>query len=197
MKVLVQFTGAQGTGKTTLVNLLNRAYKSEFIGETSRKLKQASIIPSLDIEATSQTQLLINQELSLQYSEFINNPSKELAFAERSPICCKAYSKLLIADNATTYMLEATDRFIKSIQMWGTNKGCALITVYVPPVIDFVEDNVRCASSRDQVDCMVREILKSYNIPYYELKGLSVEDRVVEITSLLYDTWAQILPSSL
>lgn len=186
-KFLIQLTGAQGTGKTTILKALREKYSDKvfFIGEATRNLTAARVIDKRDVNASLVEQLIINAELELQYLEGLAS-SHNIIFAERTPICCLAYSRAIVQlaynEDRYKYVEEATVRFLKSICFSDFLDAC---TLYVPPLIPFVEDNFRFRESQYIIDKHIAMILKDFNISYFPIFSNAIEDRICYVDALI------------
>jgi len=181
-RLLVQFTGAQGCGKSTLAReVRDRLHNKRvgMIGEVSRSLLSAGAVEYVDVEADDRSQMLINAELLYQYyREAVGDA--DIILAERSPICCLAYARNLT--HATSHTLDFTERFLKATLVHIVPK---VVTIYVPSVIPFVEDGVRNALSRDGIDTAIRGILSEFDIEHVYLGTASVDERVATVLEVI------------
>lgn len=181
MKVplLIQFTGAQSTGKTTLLKAYAERYPVKVIGEISRRLQSQNIITNIDVQADSQTQMFLNAELIYEYfNKLGQNKPGEVIIAERSPICCLAYARHL--KEPSDYMLKYTEKFVKSC----IHRADVYIeTVYFPLTFKFVTDGVRNEKSRDSINAEILQVLKEFKIPYTSLIYDNIDDRVEHLHS--------------
>lgn len=171
-KLLIQFTGAQSVGKTTLVNYLLEQYPGAVkIGEVTRNLKQWGAIDKADILASSDGQMRINAELLLQYTKAIND-QPEMVIAERTPICCLAYAAHI--DQVDKHTLDYTSRMIQTLYHI---KDYIVITIYIPPTIPFVEDSIRNKESRVLIDNTIKSILQDFSIEHIVMQASDLELR--------------------
>lgn len=177
-KLFIQFTGAQSTGKTTLINSLLeseilRFYKIHPIQEVSRTLLSKKQINFLDVNAEDFDQLKISANLLLEYysSNFIQ---KDIIISERSPICNLAYTRHL--KNPSNYIIEFAEKVVLSLDK-------RIKTFYFPPSIAYQDDNVRNKDSRNIIDEEIQNIIKEYNIPV-----INVPNELNERIKLLTDT---------
>jgi nicotinamide riboside kinase len=199
-RILIQFTGAQGTGKTTLVRALKEklmadqfyipetieksgeTYTYEYgtfplldipiIGEVSRSLLDKQIISKIDTNATAVEQMYINAELMERYFKILGM-GYNLILAERTPICCMGYAANIPGIDEYTYKF--TQRFIHDIQ---DRKDINILTFYVAPLETFEEDGVRTYASQAKVDGTVRAVLEDYQIPYTLIPPKSLDERL-------------------
>jgi len=177
---VIQFTGAQSTGKSSVLKELKARYSEiQCIGEVSRTLLAKQEITALDISSSSTEQMLINAELLYQYYERLKDPYR-IIIAERSAICCLAYARLL--NSPTFYMLDFTERFLKATL---DRKEHDLFTFYFP-VSFFIEDGIRNKESAEKVDKEIQKILQEFQIPHYIVPLGSIEQR----TDFVKDTVA-------
>ena len=179
--LVVLFTGTHSTGKTTALHKVSEKLSAKhlIIAGGSRPLKEMGIINNTDAKADATDQMLINAELLMKYYE-ISTSDIELFIAERSPVCVFSYAKML--KDIPEYVLKFNERFLRST--FGRD-DIEILTIYFPPNIPFVEDDVRVSSSRKAVDDNIKEILREYNIDYYTLDATDLDERVEVICSLI------------
>lgn len=178
-RLLLQLTGAQGTGKSTLLREFQRqvakTISSTYIGEVSRDLLANKEISYVDTKADAASQLKITAELMARYYRAIGSDAR-LILAERSPICCLAYTNALEISSRDRQNLSVfTDSFIYDTVF---RRDITVVTVYVPPTIPFVDDGVRQASTQGVVDKYIQDILVSHEIPYFTLSYTALETRL-------------------
>lgn len=177
--LLVQLTGAQSTGKTTIVKKLLTMYQDTFnvgfIGEISRTFKDMGLINNIDSFASSSEQIMLTSELLLQYSKALMSSEYDLVIAERSPFCCYGYSNLVRDDGSKKYMDYQIREFIKFVKH---QKSATVLTYYFPLNIPFEQDAVRNANSRVEVDHNIEQSLILGGEEYFTVTPIAVEDRL-------------------
>ncbi len=187
--LLLQFTGAQSAGKTTLVSELNKLIKTPFttIGEVSRTLLKNKIIDSIDVDASPLQQLTINFELMWQYYNALNDSSVQISVAERSPICCLAYTRALTVDKTSSiyqYVLDTSERFLSSTLKI---RNTTIVTFYTFPLNVFTEDSVRKKESVSIIDNHICDILEEWGVHLnlFMLPAVGVSERLAIIKKTL------------
>jgi nicotinamide riboside kinase len=190
--ILIQFTGAQSTGKTTLVKELQKLYggKASFIGEASRTLKAKKGIAEVDVQANSDIQIILNSELMLQYIEKLDSHPKSIIIAERTPICCLAYGRYVKTTDSHMYMLEQTERLIVAQQLRSDIKT---LTFYCPLLDSFEEDGFRYKESQEMIDHMIKSILNEFNIVHYILPLTSVKHRIKFVQKIIEENFSWVI----
>lgn len=181
--LFIQLTGAQSTGKTTLLNKvsenLNLPKWIPFItiSEISRSVHRS--LGKVDVNANDYTQMCLNAELLLRRKVILdNNRYNSVIIADRSPICCLSYARHL--ENPSSYMLDFTESLVK----------CSrdnIITLYLPPLIPFVSDEIRNKDSRYTIDLEVRNILSEFDYNYQTLNSADLQIRVDAVKKIIYD----------
>jgi thymidylate kinase len=169
--LLIQFTGAQSTGKTTFAKELVRflecsGVQVHWISEISRNFKKQGVIENIDIEADSLTQFILNDELLLQYFKYYTESNdREIIITERSPICCLAYGTLLKNQTSLhSFVLEQNRRLLHILRKLENIK-----TIYFPLAIPFEDDGIRIEESRTNIDLEIQYILNSFGIKHFVL----------------------------
>jgi len=187
--LLLQFTGAQNTGKSTLVDTLLQKYNGEKIGEISRTMRAQNLISDVDINASLLDQIMLNSELIYQYyNKILNVADDSLIIAERSPYCCLGYFDNLssaVTPAMVDYVHSYLDRFL---QATFASKRVTVVTVFLPvsSEIPFKEDGVRVKASQDAVNRSIRSYLLKGNWPdAYAIGSVTLEGRVRQIEDLI------------
>lgn len=189
--LLVQFTGAQGTGKTTLVNELRNFYSEQvdtsFIGEISRSYKEAGVISGIDNEATAVDQIKLTSRLLFRYFEEMVKRNVVITFAERSPFCCYGYLHTLNDSLSAdfNYAAQQIYDFISLIVDHKQGPELRILTIYVPLGIPFDDDGVRKEDSREVVDKNIQTVLKNSGVNYYTVQSTDLKERVQELIKVI------------
>ena len=182
----IYLTGAQGVGKTTILNALrdlqlqgtfNIDYK--FITEVSRKLNSEYNIP-INKESTNITQLLIfNKYLEL----FLLSGDKFVS--DRSIVDVLAYTSYFVHLKEDSDKIEKVEKWlIKELAFIFANIKNKIEGIYFYFPIEFPvkKDNFRSEDEkyRKQIDNFILGFLSYYKIPYIEVRG-SIEERLKKI----------------
>lgn len=175
--IIIQLTGAQSSGKTTLVQALKdrlRPGSVTTVGETSRTLKSAGAISQLDIKAVPYEQLIINNEYMLRYLAAITSGCP-IVLAERSTVCCLAYAMTMQSD----FVMESTWRMHHLLH----KLPGSVYRFYLPSILPLEDDGVRNMQSQVLIDNNIRHICFTNVISVRTIGELSVTDRVEHILS--------------
>ena len=185
----IAFVGAQGTGKTTLVNEMAKHYPDFVVyDEVVRSLAKDHNV-QVNRDGTSHTQCLITQA----HLENITNAyfKQQSAFFDRCIIDSHSYAWYQYEDNRISK--QALD-FSNSILDIINEMFPYDLIVYVPPIIDLVEDGFRDTDSgyRDAVDEYMMRLLDGatpLGQPYiknvHKLQSKTIEDRVDELSRVM------------
>ena len=170
MKIVI--TGAQGVGKTTLAEQINKHYPDfKILPEAARLAKEAGY--NLDQTATTETELwLIAKQIELESTE-----SKWVA--DRCGIDLLAYIHHLFSDESS--LIEFTTKtLVPKFSKYD-------LVLYLPSGQFTIEDDgLRSTDIEFQqaVDERIRDILEKYKIPFVEIVG-SPEERLAKVKNLL------------
>lgn len=166
-------TGAQGTGKTTLMNALAKE-RVKTISHI-RKTAEANGIDMANATAEGQ-QLLFN---TLK-DELSNNDNY---ISDRGLTCVAAYT----FDKVLSGEIEkpiADQQYIETSIFAHENPD--IIFVYVPIEFEIEDDGVRTVNAYQQskIDFFIKNMLDTMNIPYIKVTG-SVEQRVAQVEAVI------------
>lgn len=172
-KKRIILTGAQGTGKTTLMNAL-AADGTRTISHIRKTAKELGIDISKQTE-TGQKEFFktLKKELS----------SKKNYISDRGLTCVAAYtfSEAL----KETISKKTADKQYMDIIKFHTNNPDILL-VYVPIEFEIEDDGERSIDKafQTQIDFLIKNILETTNIDYITVTG-SVEERKAQVEAAL------------
>ena len=169
MKIAI--IGAQGVGKTTLAQQINKDYPDlKILPEAARLAKEIGY--DLDQVATTETELwLIKKQIELE-----NIESKWVA--DRSCIDLLAYIHHLFSEESALIEF-ATETLVPRFSVYD-------LVLYLPSGQFAIEDDgVRITDMEFQqaVDRQIRFILEKHKVPFIEIIG-SPEERLAKVKNL-------------
>ncbi len=172
MKIAI--TGAQGVGKTTLAQQINRDYpKFKILPEAARLAQKAGY--KLDHTATVETELwLINKQIELESGE-------DNWVADRCGIDLLAYIQYLFS-HEKSLALFAIEKLVPKFSNYD-------LVIYLPSgEFAIEEDGVRTTDLKFQkeIDNQILNILEKYKIPFIKIVG-SPKERLEKVSKLLKD----------
>ena len=181
----IALSGAQGTGKTTLINeLKNGSFLPHytFYDEVVRNLvKRTGISINRKADDYSQT-AITNEQVRLASETTFNTPN---AFFDRC----------IVDSHAFTIFDYVREQISKKVYMYSSEMLKMVFTyfpydmvIYIPPKIQLVEDGVRDTDVqyRNRIDKLMTNVLnynsiKSSSTKIYTLTEISVQGRIKEI----------------
>ena len=181
----IALSGAQGTGKTTLINeLKNGSFLPHytFYDEVVRNLvKRTGISINRKADDYSQT-AITNEQVRLASETAFNTPN---AFFDRC----------IVDSHAFTIFDYVREQISKKVYMYSSEMLKMVFTyfpydmvIYIPPKIQLVEDGVRDTDVqyRNRIDKLMTNVLnynsiKSSSTKIYTLTEISVQGRIKEI----------------
>lgn len=180
--VRVAFSGAQSTGKTTLLNALRDSadFKDcKFWDEITRQIKEQGF--EINEQGTDATQLKIMQE----HKRRVSVKDSGLVIFDRCSLDGLVYTQYLYNRGQLTKetLDEATKVFEETISSWDA-------IFFLRPEFEIVDDGVRSVNVEfhRNIVFLFDHFIKKYNLQVIQLTG-SVEDRVnqfkVELSKLL------------
>ena len=185
----IAFTGAQGTGKTTLMNELKNGPllpHYTFYDEVVRNLVKRTGI-SINREADDHSQTAItNEQIRLASETTFNTPD---AFFDRCIVDSHAFTIYdYISGQISKRVYQYSREMLKMIFIYFPYD----MIIYIPPKIQLVEDGVRDTDVRyrNKIDQLMSEILnynsiKSSPTKIHTLTEISIQDRVDEIINII------------
>lgn len=183
--VRVAFSGAQSTGKTTLLNALRESadFKDgKFYDEITRQIKEQGF--EINEQGTDATQLKIMQEHKRRVQADDAEDSGLVIF-DRCSLDGLVYTQYLYNKGQVSKetLDEATRVFEETISSWDA-------IFFLRPEFEIVDDGVRSVNIEFHRDIvfLFDHFIEKYNLQVIQLTG-SVEDRVqqfkVELSKLL------------
>lgn len=180
--VRVAFSGAQSTGKTTLLNALRESadFKDcKFWDEITRQIKEQGF--EINEQGTDATQLKIMQE----HKRRVQADDSGLVIFDRCSLDGLAYTQYLYNRGQLTKetLDEATKVFEETISSWDA-------IFFLRPEFEIVDDGVRSVNVEfhRNIVFLFDHFIEKYKLQVIQLTG-SVEDRVqqfkVELSKLL------------
>ena len=180
--VRVAFSGAQSTGKTTLLNALRSGadFKdSKFWDEITRQIKEQGF--EINEQGTDATQLKIMQE----HKRRVTAEDSGLVIFDRCSLDGLVYTQYLYNKGQLTKetLDEATKVFEETISTWDA-------IFFLRPEFEIVDDGVRSVNVEfhRNIVFLFDHFIEKYKLQVIQLTG-SVEDRVnqfkVELSKLL------------
>ena len=168
----IAFTGAQGTGKTTLLNMLkhqpNIQYKYEFIDEITRRMLKKGL--QINEQGDNTTQLLI-------VNEHIKNTLYTDCVLDRCILDGFVYTTWLYDNNKVKGWV-----YQYSKQVFYHYKDSYDYIFYIKPEFDIENDGVRSNNIRfrDEISALFETYIHEINVPIITLTG-TAEERIKTI----------------
>lgn len=172
----IAFTGAQSTGKTTLLESLKGndmyKYEYEFIDEITRRMVRKGL--KINEEGSDTTQLLI-------MNEHIKNLLYPNVIMDRCMLDGVVYTRWLYEKgNVSKWVWEyAQNVFEKYVNRYD-------YIFYLTPEFKIVDDGVRSIDTtfRDEIADLFEQYITLFSIPVISLSG-SVEERLQKVYTII------------
>lgn len=173
-KKRIVITGAQGTGKTTLANVL---------GSDGTKVLSIARETAIALNWTPENGSSKEYQKALFKNMLKGISSKKSYISDRGLTCVAAHTYIeAIGGNIPKKV--ADDQFRRLEKFHAENPD--ILVVYVPIEFNIEEDGIRNADEAQQakIDFLIKNILDTAKIPYITVTG-SVEERVAQVNKAL------------
>ena len=177
-KIQIVFTGAQGTGKTTLVNRLAEKYNIRTLSIARDKANETGW--------TAATPGSVEYQKDLYDTLYKKLSSKKSYLSDRALSCVAAYTfNHALADMENAEFKKLADTQYKKFCKFHNDNPDVLI-VYTPVEFEIENDGVRSTDKelQAQIDFLIKNILDTTGAQYLTVTG-TVEERLEQIISEL------------
>lgn len=186
MNVKINFVGAQGTGKTTL---LEAARKDEYF-------KDFKFCTEIVRDLVKKKNLSINESGNAKsqkvffdaYNKILN---KDNYISDRCTIDVYAYTNYLFDYKSTNDENEIQSLYKEILReksiLKSLNKDSFGIIIYFPIEFELVDDGIRSLNSyfQEYIDQFIIDTLNEYQLPFYTIRG-SVEQRLKQLKEIIF-----------
>lgn len=177
----IEFIGAQGTGKTTIVNLL-KEYGIPIIDGVVRDLVNTYNIPINEKGSANSQETIFRCYKNIfenKYADYISTRSLFDVVAYTQYLYLKSGDDHDLRDEVLTQVQELRDYL-------SFNKD--VIYIYFPIEFELEGDGVRSVNKEYQkeIDHIITNLLKSTKVKYYTIHG-SVEERMKFVEKIIED----------
>lgn len=177
-KKRLHFVGAQGTGKTTILN----HYKDQgynVITEVVRELaKQGTNINEMgDVDG--------QKTIFGTYKKLLNSKKGYISDRGLVDVLSYTFSHAIVEDNENGPLKKLADKqFIAAEKFYRENPDIQIC--YFPIEFPVVDDGVRSTNEefRSQIDFLIKLFLDTSGVKYHVISG-TVEERVAKVDSIL------------
>ena len=178
----IALSGAQGTGKTTLIKELKTLLPNYTVyDEVVRNLiKRTGIF--INREADDYSQITItNEQVRLASETYFK---KENALFDRCIIDSHSFTEY---DYKNGTVSKKTYNYSQQMFLMVFKYFPYDLVIYIPPKIKLIEDGVRDTevAYRDEINKIMRRQISRKGVASHVLTGVSLEDRIKEVRFLL------------
>lgn len=186
MNVKINFVGAQGTGKTTLLEAARKdeAFKDfQFCTEIVRELVKKKNL-SINESGNAKSQKAFFDA----YNRILN---KDGYISDRCIIDVHAYTNYLFDYKSTNDENEIQSLYKEIIRensiLKSLNKDSFGIIIYFPIEFELVDDGIRSLNSyfQEYIDQYIVDTLNKYQLLFYTIRG-SVEQRLKQLKEITF-----------
>lgn len=186
MNVKINFVGAQGTGKTTLLEAARKdeAFKDfQFCTEIVREFVKKKNL-SINESGNAKSQKAFFDA----YNRILN---KDGYISDRCIIDVHAYTNYLFDYKSTNDENEIQSLYKEIIReksiLKSLNKDSFGIIIYFPIEFELVDDGIRSLNSyfQEYIDQFIVDTLNKYQLPFYTIRG-SVEQRLKQLKEIIF-----------
>lgn len=174
------FTGAQSTGKTTLLRHIVSEYpENTLVTNVVRDLKKNSSI-AINKQGNYNSQQIIFNTLENKLEAIDNN----IILGDRGLIDVVAFTKYLYTQNVVSEYEYHTQ--LKCLENWHLKHQNDCIYMYTPIEFPAVSDGIRDVDEcyREYIDKTIHELLELSNIEYHIITG-TVSDRLDKVRNII------------
>lgn len=174
IKKRIILTGAQGTGKTTLMNALAAD------GTKTLSLAREAAINNGGLPTDEQRETF---QKNLFATAFKTLSSKRNYISDRGLTCIAAYTFLGALRNSVKKKT-ADNQYLKLQKFHNDNPD--ILLVYLPIEFDIEDDGMRSTDKEHQaaIDFMIKNILDTSGVKYITVTG-TIEERVAQVEAAL------------
>lgn len=186
MNVKVNFVGAQGTGKTTLLEAARKdeAFKNfQFCTEIVRDLVKKKNL-SINESGNAKSQKVFFDT----YNKILN---KDGCISDRCIIDVHAYTNYLYDYKSSNSEKEFQSLYKEILRensiLKSLNKDSFGIIIYFPIEFELVDDGIRSLNVyfQEYIDQYIVNTLNKYQLPFYTIRG-SVEQRLKQLKEITF-----------
>lgn len=171
----IVFTGAQGTGKTTVLNHYKENGKNA-ITEVVRKLAKKGVKINADGDEKGQTKIF------KEYKKLLSEITPDGYVSDRGLIDVVAYTIYLSKEGKVTK--EFAEKQLKALLKF-RQENPDVTYCYFPIEFDVVDDGVRSQDEqfRKDIDTLIKYLLDTCKVNYITIRG-TVEERIAKVDRL-------------
>ena len=186
MNVKINFVGAQGTGKTTLLEAARKdeAFKDfQFCTEIVRELVKKKNL-SINESGNAKSQKAFFDA----YNRILN---KDGYISDRCIIDVHAYTNYLYDYKSSNSEKEFQSLYKEILRensiLKSLNKDSFGIIIYFPIEFELVDDGIRSLNVyfQEYIDQYIVNTLNKYQLPFYTIRG-SVEQRLKQLKEIMF-----------